>query len=219
MTSRLAASLLLAVPLLAFAADTPFPKPVVDQPLAVTSGEQRAVLAGGCFWGVEAVFEHVRGVVDVTSGYSGGSAKTATYELVSRTVSGHAEAVQVIYDPSKITYGQLLGIFFSVAHDPTQVNGQGPDFGPQYRSVIFYDGEEQQRIARAYVDQLNASRVFPHVLATEVVPLKAFYGAEPYHQDYAARHPADPYIFTYDRPKVERLRARYPEVFVDRSRR
>jgi peptide-methionine (S)-S-oxide reductase len=216
MTVRLALGIAALTAAVVSGADAPFPDPVVDDPLARTPAKATAVLAGGCFWGVEAVFEHVSGVIDVMSGYSGGSAKTATYELVTRTVSGHAESVQVTYDPSQITYGRLLKLFFDVAHNPTEVNRQGPDIGPQYRSVIFYGDESQERVAAAYISQLNAARVFGRAIVTEVVPLRAFYPAEPYHQNYAARHPYDPYIFMYDRPKVAVLRDRYPEMYTER---
>ena len=152
---------------------------------ATSKAEQTAVVAGGCFWGIQAVFQHVKGVTNATSGYSGGAANTAEYELVSTGDTGHAESVKITYDPSQITYGQLLRVFFSVAHDPTQLNRQGPDSGTQYRSVIFYDSDEQKRIAEAYIAQLDKARVFPRPIVTQVVPLKAFYPAEAYHQDYA----------------------------------
>src|SRR5215467_250938 len=170
------------------------PDPVIDVPLATTPGEQTAVVAGGCFWGVQAVFQHVKGVIRVTSGYSGGSAETAHYEAVCSDKTGHAESVSIVYDPSKTSYGQLLKVFFAVAHDPTQRNRQGPDTGTQYRSVIFYANQDQRRIADAYIDQLNKARSFPRPVATEVVALDSFYAAEPYHQDYATRHPDNPYI-------------------------
>src|SRR5262245_43061078 len=165
------------------------PSPTIDQSLAKAKGAETAVLAGGCFWGIQAVFEHVKGVSTVTAGYSGGTAETAHYETVSSGATGHAESVKIVYDPSQISYGQLLKVYFSVAHDPTQLNRQGPDDGTQYRSVIFYAGEEQKRIAQAYIDQLNKVRVFSGSIVTQVVPLKGFYAAEPYHQDYAVHHP------------------------------
>ena len=171
------------------------------------------VIAGGCFWGIQAVFQHVKGVVSATSGYSGGEAKTAEYELVSNGDTGHAESVKIVYDPSKITYGQLLRIFFSVAHDPTQLNRQGPDSGTQYRSAIFYGNDEQKRIADAYIAQLNQVRVFKGPIVTQVVALKAFYPAEAYHQDYATRHPDNPYIAFNDAPKVDHLRQQFPEIY------
>jgi peptide-methionine (S)-S-oxide reductase len=192
----------------------PLPAPKADAALASASGQEKAVFAGGCFWGVQAVFEHVKGVARVTSGYAGGSAATATYDQVSSETTGHAESVEVIYDPSKITYGELLRVFFSVAHDPTQLNRQGPDSGTSYRSAIFYSSAEQQRIARAYIVQLDAAGLFPKRIVTEVTPLKAFYKAEDYHQDYALLNPNDSYIRYNDRPKVTALKQQLPELFV-----
>jgi peptide-methionine (S)-S-oxide reductase len=189
------------------------PNAAVDAPIATSKGEQTAVVAGGCFWGIQAVFQHVKGVVNATSGYSGGAAKTAVYELVSTGETGHAESVKVTYDPSQITYGQLLRVFFSVAHDPTQLNRQGPDTGSQYRSIIFYNNDEQKRIAEAYIVQLEKARIFPRPIVTQVVPLKAFYSAEAYHQDYATRHPHDLYIVYNDAPKVAHLRQELPELY------
>jgi peptide-methionine (S)-S-oxide reductase len=188
------------------------PNPRVDAPLATTKSEQTAVLAGGCFWGVEAVFENVKGVVKAESGYSGGSSDTAAYYTVSSGSTGHAESVRVTYDPSQITYGQLLKVFFSVAHDPTEVNRQGPDTGSQYRSAIFYANEEQKRIAESYIKQLNEAKVFDRKIATQIVPLKAFYEAESYHQDYLVNHPNDPYIVYHDMPKLMNLRQQLPEL-------
>jgi peptide-methionine (S)-S-oxide reductase len=190
------------------------PAPAADEVKATALGKQTAVIAGGCFWGSQAVFQHVRGVVSATSGYSGGSAKTAEYEVVSTGETGHAESVQIVYDPSQITYGELLRVFFSVAHDPTQLNRQGPDEGAQYRSVIFYGNDEQKRIAEAYIAQLNQSRVFSRPIVTQVVPLKAFYAAEAYHQNYATNHPHDPYIAYNDAPKVEHLRQEFPDLYI-----
>jgi peptide-methionine (S)-S-oxide reductase len=195
------------------ASATAIPDPAVDAPLASAKGEQVAVLAGGCFWGLEAVFEHVKGVTGVKSGYSGGSASTAQYEKVSTGETGHAESVQVIYDPSQVTYGQLLKVFFAVAHDPTQLNRQGPDTGTQYRSVIFYSNEDQKRIARAYIDQLNHAKVFGRPIVTEVVVLNSFYEAESYHQNYLVNHPDEPYIVVNDLPKVENLRKELPGLY------
>ena len=192
------------------------PDPVLDTPLATTKGEQTAVLAGGCFWGIEAVFEHVKGVTGVTSGYSGGAAKTADYETVSEGETGHAESVRITYDPSQITYGQLLKIFFAVAHDPTELNRQGPDTGTQYRSAIFYSNEEQKRIALAYINQLNQAKVFERPIVTQVAALDSFYQAEAYHQDYAARHPNDSYIVVNDLPKVANLRQQFPNLYMAR---
>lgn len=189
------------------------PNPAVDAPLAATSGKQTAVIAGGCFWGLQAVFQHVKGVKSATSGYSGGSSSTAEYEAVSAGTTGHAESVQITFDPSQISYGQLLKVFFSVAHDPTQVNRQGPDTGTQYRSVIFYANDEQKRIAESYIAQLDQAKLFPRPIATRVVPLKGFYAAEQYHQNYATLHPDNPYIAINDAPKVEHLRQQFPELY------
>ncbi len=190
------------------------PAPSVDAPLALASGKATAVFSGGCFWGIQAVFQHVRGVTRATSGYAGGSASTAEYEIVSTGQTGHAESVQVEYDPSQITYGQLLRIFFSVAHDPTELNRQGPDTGTQYRSVIFYLNADQQRIAQAYIAQLGAAKVFPEPIVTQVTALPHFYEAEAYHQNYATLHPDDPYIMYNDAPKVRNLKAEFPELYV-----
>src|SRR5438132_1299242 len=200
----------------AYAGDKPtaaLPNPVLDAPITATKGEQAAVLAGGCFWGVQAVFQHVKGVITATSGYSGGRAKTAEYELVSTGETGHAESVKITYDPSQITYGQLLRVFFSVAHDPTQLNRQGPDEGNQYRSAIFYNSDEQRRIADAYIAQLDNAKAFPRPIVTQVAPLKGFYAAEAYHQNYAANHPHNPYIVYNDAPKVAHLRQQFPELY------
>lgn len=190
------------------------PAAVADAPRATTPGQQTAVVSGGCFWGVQAVFQHVKGVISATSGYSGGSAKTAEYEVVSTGETGHAESVEIVYDPSQITYGELLRVFFSVAHDPTQLNRQGPDEGAQYRSSIFYSSPEQKRIAEAYIAQLDKAGIFPRPIVTQVVPLQAFYPAEAYHQNYAALHPNQPYIVFNDAPKVEHLRQEFPDLYV-----
>jgi peptide-methionine (S)-S-oxide reductase len=192
---------------------TALPKPAVDEPLAASSGQETAVVAGGCFWGIQAVFQHVKGVVSATSGYSGGSAKTAEYEIVSTGTTNHAESVKIVYDPSKITYGQLLQVFLSVAHDPTQLNRQDPDEGTQYRSVIFYGNDEQKKIADDYIAQLEQAKVFSHKIVTQVVPLKGFYPAEGYHQNYAALHPDNPYIARFDLPKVANLQQMYPQLY------
>lgn len=191
----------------------PVPAPVVDAARAATPGRQTAVVAGGCFWGIQAVFQHVKGVISATSGYAGGSAKTAEYEVVSTGETGHAESVQIAYDPSQITYGELLRVFFSVAHDPTELNRQGPDEGTQYRSVIFYGNDEQKRVAEAYIAQLDQAKVFRHRIVTQVAPLQAFYPAEAYHQNYAALHPNQPYIYYNDAPKVEHLRQEFPDLY------
>jgi len=184
-----------------------FPDPTVDSPLADKSGQSRAVLAGGCFWCVEAVYKNLDGVSSVKSGYAGGSAETADYETVSTGTTNHAEAVEVVYDPSRISYGQILKVFFSIAHDPTQLNRQGPDTGRQYRSAIFFADDEQKRVAAAYIDQLNKARVFDAPIVTEVTPLQQFFTAETYHQDYAARNPLNPYIVFNAQPKVRKLRS------------
>jgi peptide-methionine (S)-S-oxide reductase len=184
-----------------------FPDPVVDTSLADKAGQGRAILAGGCFWCVEAVYKNLDGVSSVKSGYAGGTADTADYETVSSGTTDHAEAVEVAYDPSRISYGQILKVFFAIAHDPTQLNRQGPDSGRQYRSAIFYTDGEQQRVAEAYIDQLNKAHVFDGRIVTEVVPLEAFYQAETYHQDYAARNPLNPYIVFNAQPKVRKLRS------------
>ena len=189
------------------------PYPSVDAALAGSKSDQTAVLAGGCFWGIQAVFQHVKGVNSATSGYSGGSSATAEYEMVSTGETGHAESVKISYDPSQITYGRILQIFFSVAHDPTQLNRQGPDEGTQYRSVIFYNGDEQKRIAETYIAQLSQTKVFSRPIVTQVVPLKSFYPAEAYHQNYATRHPDNPYIVYNDAPKVAHLRKQFPELY------
>ena len=184
-----------------------FPDPVVDTALADKTGQSRAILAGGCFWCVEAVYKNLEGVSSVKSGYAGGTADTADYETVSSGTTDHAESVEVVYDPSRISYGQILKVFFAIAHDPTQLNRQGPDTGRQYRSAIFYADGEQQRVAAAYIDQLNKAHVFDQPIVTEVVPLEAFYQAETYHQDYAARNPLNPYIVFNAQPKVRKLRS------------
>jgi peptide-methionine (S)-S-oxide reductase len=184
-----------------------FPDPVVDAALADKAGQSRAILAGGCFWCVEAVYKNLDGVTSVKSGYAGGTADTADYETVSSGTTNHAESVEVVYDPSRITYGQILKVFFSIAHDPTQLNRQGPDTGRQYRSAIFYADEEQKRLADAYIDQLNKAHVFDRPIVTELVPLEAFFQAETYHQDYAARNPLSPYIVINAQPKVRKLRS------------
>ena len=193
------------------------PNPAVDDTPAA-SGQQTAVLAGGCFWGIQAVFEHVKGVVSVSAGYSGGAAGTANYETVSEGTSGHAESVEITYDPARISYGQLLKVFFSVAHDPTELNRQGPDTGTQYRSAIFYGNENQQRIARAYIDQLNGAKVFPQRIVTQVTPLKGFYRAEAYHQDYLIHHPDNPYIVINDVPKIAHLHQQLPDLYVEKPK-
>ncbi|MGD0522063.1 MAG: peptide-methionine (S)-S-oxide reductase MsrA [Terracidiphilus sp.] len=194
---------------------TPVPAAVTDAPLAQAPGQETAVFAGGCFWGTQSVFERVKGVLATTVGYAGGSAATATYQQVNTEKTGHAESVRVVYDPSKITYGQLLRIFFSVAHDPTQLNRQGPDVGSSYRSVIFYSSDEQQKISLAYIAQLDAAHAFPKKIVTQVAPLQGFYVAESYHQDFAYHNPDNQYIQICDRPKIEALKKQFPELFQD----
>ena len=190
----------------------PFPAPAIDVPLAAAKSRQTAVLAGGCFWGVQAVFQHLKGVSSVTSGYSGGHVKSPSYESVSMGVTGHAETVSIIYDPSQITYGQLLMVFFSVAHDPTQWNRQGPDTGSQYRSAIFFKNEDQKRIAQAYIAQLDAAKVYSRKIVTKVEPFQAFYEAESYHQNYLKNNPDNPYIVYNDLPKLENLKKDFPNL-------
>ncbi len=192
------------------------PDPVLDEPLSATKGERVAVVAGGCFWGIQAVFEHVKGVIDVKAGYAGGSADTAHYEIVSSGRTGHAESVRIKYDPSQISYGQLLKVFFSVAHDPTELNRQGPDYGTQYRSAIFCSNEGQERIGKAYIDQLNQAKVFGAPIVTVISVGNSFYEAEAYHQDYAVHHPNEPYIVINDLPKVASLRKQFPNLYVSR---
>lgn len=189
------------------------PDPRTDTPLATNRASETAVFAGGCFWGVEAVFEHVKGVRQATSGYAGGNADNARYPIVSSGTTGHAESVKVVYDPSQVSYGQLLKVFFSVAHDPTQLNRQGPDHGTQYRSEIFYGNPQQLKVASAYIAQLAAAKVFASPIVTQIAPLKAFYPAEAYHQDYARRNPNDPYIVYNDAPKVVALKAQLPGLY------
>jgi peptide-methionine (S)-S-oxide reductase len=176
-------------------------------------GIQTAVFAGGCFWGVEAVFERVKGVSDARSGYAGGDARSANYEAVSGGTTQHAEAVIVEFDPSKVSYTQLLSVFFSVVHDPTEVNRQGPDIGPQYRSAIFYSNGSQRNAAAAYIDAINSSKALNRPVATQVVPLEKFYEAEKYHQNYLDRNPTQPYIVMHDLPKIEALKAKFPELY------
>jgi len=189
------------------------PAPAVDASLAQKPGQETVVFSGGCFWGVQAVFQHVKGVISATSGYSGGEAKTAEYEVVSTGSTGHAESVQVVFDPSQITYGQLLHVFFSVAHDPTELNRQGPDEGTQYRSVVFFSTPEQEHLTRAYIEQLDKAHVFKHAIVTQVAPLKAFYPAEAYHQNYATIHPDSMYIRFNDAPKVENLKKEFSQFY------
>jgi len=196
---------------------TPLPAPAVDEHAA--GHTETAVFAGGCFWGVQTVFERVKGVTATTAGYAGGTKETANYEDVSSERTGHAESVKIVFDPARISYGTLLRVFFSAVHDPTQLNRQGPDVGTSYRSAIFYTTPEQERIAQAYIAQLDAAKAFPKKIVTEVTPLKAFYDGEDYHQDYAERNPDNPYIQVCDIPKVAALEAQFPELFQEYKRK
>jgi peptide-methionine (S)-S-oxide reductase len=196
----------------------PLPAPVVDEHVHAAK-QETAVFAGGCFWGVQTVFQRVKGVTATTAGYSGGTADTANYRAVSSEGTGHAESVKVVFDPSRVSYGTLLRIFFSVVHDPTQMNRQGPDVGTSYRSVIFYTTPEQQKVAAAYIAQLDGAKAFPKPIVTQVVPLKAFYDGEDYHQDYSEKNPNDPYIQICDVPKTAALKAQFPELFQDYKRK
>lgn len=193
--------------------NTAFPKPAVDQPVAATKGKEVAVISGGCFWGIQAVYEHTKGVISATSGYAGGTPETAQYEIVSSGKTDHAESVKIVFDPSEITYGQVLMIFFSVAHNPTELNKQGPDWGTQYRSSVFYSSPEQKKIAEAYIQQLNGAKVYSSKIVTQVVPLKGFYPAEGYHQDYLKHHTDNPYIVINDLPKLQNLKKEFPELY------
>ncbi len=189
------------------------PAPALDTPAAEAAGLQTAVLAGGCFWGLQGMFEHVQGVTKVVAGYSGGTKETAHYEMVGTEKTGHAESVEVTFDPKRISYGQLLRLYFSVAHDPTELNRQGPDSGPSYRSEVFFNSPAQERIARAYVEQLSKANVFKDPIVTKIEPLKAFYPAEGYHQDFLINNPSHPYIVRNDLPKIDALKGVYPELY------
>jgi peptide-methionine (S)-S-oxide reductase len=189
-----------------------FPAPAVDQDPVAQTGNQTAVLSGGCFWCTEAVFEQLAGVTDVTSGYTGGTANEAHYEIVGAGKTNHAESIRITFDPSKITYGTILKVFFSVAHDPTTKDRQGPDWGRQYRSAIWYKDAGQEKIARAYIEQLTAAKTFKAPIVTEVSALKTFYPAEDYHQDYVKNHPMNPYVMANSVPKIEKLKKAYPEL-------
>jgi len=192
---------------------TPFPDAARDEALAAPGTQRSVVVAGGCFWGVQAVFQHVKGVISATSGYSGGTVKSPSYEAVCTGRTGHAESVRIVYDASEVSLGQILKTFFSVAHDPTEINRQGPDTGTQYRSAVFYADEAQQRITTAYIEQLNQAKIFRRPIATQVVALDQFYQAEAYHQDYATKHPYEPYIAINDLPKVDALRRQLPDLY------
>jgi len=213
LTAALLVSVAVSLALAKGSKANPIPAPAADAALAAKPGEESVVFSGGCFWGVQAVFQHVKGVKSAVSGYSGGEEKTAHYEIVSTGETGHAESVKVIYDPSQVTYGQLLHVFFSVAHDPTELNRQGPDDGTQYRSVVFYTTPDQLRLTKAYIEQLDAAHAFKHAIVTQVVPLKAFYAAEAYHQNYATEHPDSMYIWANDAHKVENLKKEFPQLY------
>jgi peptide-methionine (S)-S-oxide reductase len=210
----LAISAIKVAPSLAAEGAVAIPPPAVDAENA--SGIQTAVLAGGCFWGVQGVFQHTKGVVNAVSGYSGGSQMNADYHMVSTGTTGHAESVEIKYDPKKISYGKILQIFFSVAHDPTQLNRQGPDTGTQYRSAIFTTSDEQKKVADAYIAQLNAAGVYRKPIVTKVGPLQGFFAAEAYHQDYLTLHPNQPYIAYNDIPKVENLKKLFAENYTEK---
>jgi len=199
------------------AASAAIPAAQVDDALAAKPGQALAVVAGGCFWGVQAVFQHTKGVLRATSGYAGGTAATARYDVVSSETTDHAESVQIVYDPSQITFGQLLRVFFSVAHDPTQRDRQGPDTGRSYRSVIFTTNADQARIARAYIDQLDGAKVFRSPIVTDVAAPMPFYPAEEHHQDYATLHPDDLYIRINDAPKLVQLKQQLPELYTEKK--
>jgi peptide-methionine (S)-S-oxide reductase len=208
-------ALLSAVQACGVASGSPaLPAPAMDIAASSVKAPQTAVFAGGCFWGVEAVYRHVKGVKNAVSGYAGGSAMTASYMVVGTGTTGHAESVQVTYDPAQVSYGDLLRIFFSVAHDPTQLNRQGPDHGTQYRSAIFVTNDEQKRVAQAYIEQLGQAKVFDRPIVTEVTMLPAFYPAEGYHQNYLALHPTEPYIVFNDLPKLAALKQQFPDRYV-----
>ena len=192
------------------------PAPAMDAPATTQAGSDTAVFAGGCFWGVQAVFQHTRGVLNAVSGYTGGDKASASYSLIGTGRTGHAESVQISYDPKQISYGKLLQIYFSVAHDPTTLNYQGPDHGTQYRSAIFYQNASQKQVAERYMAQLDAAKVFPGKIVTQLTPLTAFYPAEAYHQDYATLNPNQPYIARFDRPKIANLKALMPDLYRDK---
>jgi peptide-methionine (S)-S-oxide reductase len=189
------------------------PAPALDAPSASAAASEVAVLAGGCFWGVQGVFQHVNGVTNAVSGYAGGEQKTARYDVVTRGTTGHAESVEITFDPRRISYGRILQIYFSVAHDPTELNRQGPDVGTQYRSAIFPTNPEQARIAKAYIAQLNHARAYDKAIVTKIEPDRAFYPAEDYHQDFLTRNPHYPYIVINDLPKVENLKRLFPDLY------
>jgi peptide-methionine (S)-S-oxide reductase len=203
------------IPTASGTAPSALPSPTVDEPVSGGPKSETAVLAGGCFWGVQGVFQHVKGVSAAQSGYAGGDAATANYDTVSSETTGHAESVRITYDPTQVTYGQLLRVFFGVVQDPTELNYQGPDVGPSYRSVIFTQNDSQQKIANAYIAQLNQAGAFPSPIVTTVTPGANFYPAEAYHQDYLSLHPNNAYIVANDLPKLGALRADFPELYRD----
>jgi len=211
-----AVALALATSSVSFAAEKAVSLPPPAQDITSASPTETATFAGGCFWGVQAVFQHTNGVLNAVSGYAGGDKATAHYEVVGSGLTGHAEAVQVSYDPKQVSYGKLLQIFFSVAHDPTQFNRQGPDSGSQYRSAVFYSTPQQKDVTEKYIAQLEAAKAYPKKIVTQVAPLKGFYPAEAYHQDYATLHPESPYIATFDLPKIANLKATMPQVYRDK---
>ena len=192
------------------------PAPAVDVRSTAPMATETAVFAGGCFWGIQSVFQHVKGVVTATSGYAGGWVDQPSYEDVSSGRTGHAEAVRVVFDPSQVSYGKLLEVFFSVAHDPTQLNRQGPDVGTQYRSALFFTSPEQKQTAEAYIKQLEGAHAFKSRIVTQVVPNKTFFAAEAYHQDYAEKNPREPYIMMYDAPKVSNLKRQFPAIYSEK---
>ena len=211
--TALASALLLLQPAAAAEQAVKIPPPAQDSAPGAGSGTETAIFAGGCFWGVQAVFQHTRGVINAVSGYAGGDKASARYELVSAGRTKHAESVEITFDPKQVSYGKLLQIYFSVAHDPTTLNRQGPDAGPHYRSAVFYKNAEQKRVTEAYIAQLDAARLFRGKIVTQVAPLTEFYPAEAYHQDYATLNPHSPYIMAFDKPKIANLKAVMPEVF------
>jgi peptide-methionine (S)-S-oxide reductase len=213
-----AAAFLVRSPAIPAASGTPasaLPTPTVDEPTAGGAKSETAVLAGGCFWGVQGVFQHVKGVSSAVSGYAGGDAATANYDTVSSETTGHAESVRITYDPTQITFGQLLRVFFGVVQDPTELNYQGPDVGPSYRSVVFTQNDSQQKIANAYIAQLTAANAFPAPIVTTVTPGAQFFPAEAYHQNYLDLHPNNPYIVQNDLPKIGALKADFPDLYRD----
>jgi peptide-methionine (S)-S-oxide reductase len=210
--ASLVATAILTVSSPLFAAKAAFPEPALDVPASSGAGMQTAVLAGGCFWGIEGLFEHVKGVQSAVSGFAGGEKSTAHYDIVSEGNTGHAESVQVTFDPAQVTYAQLLMVFFSVGHDPTEKNRQGPDSGTQYRSAIFYMNDDQKNVAEAYIAQLDAAQVYRHKIVTQVVPLKGFYPAEAHHQHFLQNNPTYPYIVYNDLPKIAALQKQYPQM-------